>query len=172
MIAYAGIGSRETPFIICAQMIVAARILASNGGYKLRSGNALGADQAFHEGCKQGRGRSEIFKPWARYNDDVVFNREDRVFNNSTPEASAIAAAHHPCWHNLNKAAQFLHARNSHIMLGRDLDDPVSAVLCWTKGGRMEGGTGQALRIALHYDIPVYNFAVYNLETLLRKMRA
>lgn len=43
------------------------------------------------------------------------------------------------------------------------LDDPAAFVLCWTPDGSLDGtgsdtgGTGQALRIAAAYDVPVFN---------------
>lgn len=45
------------------------------------------------------------------------------------------------------------------ILLGRDLNDPVDFVVCWTPGAQAVGGTGQALRIAEAYGIKVYNAA-------------
>jgi hypothetical protein len=30
-------------------------------------------------------------------------------------------------------------------------------VVCWTKDGKSSGGTGQALRIAEYYSIPIFN---------------
>ena len=76
-----------------------------------------------------------------------------------------MAAAHHPAWERLGRGARSLHARNCHQILGRDLDDPVSFVVCWTPDGATThpgpstGGTGQALRIAAAHDIPVFNLA-------------
>ena len=53
-------------------------------------------------------------------------------------------------------------------MLGDDLDQPVSFVVCWTPGGEVTGGTGQALRIAAdpQYNIPVFNLALHRPEAL------
>lgn len=48
--------------------------------------------------------------------------------------------------------------RNSYQVLGKDLCLPCDFILCWTQNGRIEGGTGQALRIARHFKIPVFNF--------------
>jgi hypothetical protein len=42
-------------------------------------------------------------------------------------------------------------------MLGSDLKSPVNMVVCWTPRGEATGGTGQAIRMARHYGIPVYN---------------
>lgn len=57
-----------------------------------------------------------------------------------------------------------LHARNGHQALGSDLSKPVRSVLCYTgdgaKGSKITyktGGTGQALRLADKFNIPVLN---------------
>ena len=46
------------------------------------------------------------------------------------------------------------------IMLGASLERPVDAVIAWTAGGHLQGGTALGLRIAMDYDIPVMNLAV------------
>lgn len=33
-------------------------------------------------------------------------------------------------------------------------------VICWTKEGKRGGGTGQALRIAQHFYIPIFDLAL------------
>lgn len=38
---------------------------------------------------------------------------------------------------------------------GAMLDTPSEFILCWTEHGSGKGGTGQALRIAATYNIPV-----------------
>jgi hypothetical protein len=76
-----------------------------------------------------------------------------------------MAAAHHPAWERLSPGPRALHARNCHQILGRDLNDPVSFVVCWTPDGATTnpgpstGGTGQALRIAAAHGISVFNLA-------------
>lgn len=134
---YAGIGSRETPHEVLGQIEYIAQNLAEEG-HTLRSGGAKGADLAFEEGC--GDGKSEIFRA------------ED-----CTPEAMELSAKFHPNWDACKQYARKLHGRNALIILGRDLNDPVDIVICWTKDGKLQGGTAQALRIAAAYDIPVYN---------------
>ena len=53
--------------------------------------------------------------------------------------------------------ARKFHARNCYQVLGKDLQSPSNFVLCWTPGGAVTGGTGQALRIAIDRGIPVFN---------------
>ncbi len=82
-----------------------------------------------------------------------------------TPAAYELAATFHPAWSRLPRAVRALHARNAHQVLGADLASPARFVLCWTPDGSLDGrgrrvgGTGQALRIARHHGIPVFNIA-------------
>lgn len=41
------------------------------------------------------------------------------------------------------------------------MNSPVNFVICYTAGGRVDGGTGQAIRIAMDHDIPVINAGAY-----------
>lgn len=148
--AYAGIGSRQTPNAIIAQMKMIAALLAPR--YTLRSGGAKppapvmkpkpdtdSADLAFEAGCDSVKGRKVI------------------RCTSLKPEALIHAARYHPNWDACDEHARSLHARNSLIMFGDTLDDPVRFVVCYTDGGGKVGGTGQALRIAAQHNIPVYN---------------
>ena len=82
-----------------------------------------------------------------------------------TPAACQLAASFHPAWAQLTRAVRALHARNGHQVLGADLESPARFVLCWTPDGSLDGhgrrvgGTGQALHIAHHHGIPVFNLA-------------
>jgi hypothetical protein len=142
---YAGVGSRETPPDILARMTAIA-VKASIKDWTLRSGAADGADSAFEAGAKD----KEIWLPWRGYN---------KHFSQLIvrPGAIAIASKFHPAWDRCSQGAQKLHGRNMHILLGEDLNTPVEFVVCWTKDGLASGGTGQAIRAAKHYKIPVYN---------------
>jgi hypothetical protein len=167
--AYAGIGSRETPADILSDMTAIATQLASQG-WTLRSGAADGADHAFEQGAWDaamkpfGRplDRPEIYLPWASFNDGkrVMIGTRYYILE-PQPEAYAIAAQHHPAWDRLTRGPRALHARNVHQILGPDVTAPIlsSFVICWTKGGQGGGGTGQALRIAKHYDVPCFDLA-------------
>lgn len=151
---YAGIGSRETPEEVLDSFIRIARYLGKNG-YTLRSGGADGADLAFEKGCSEVFGKKEIYLPWSGFNN----SHSNMVLNN--PKAFEIAAKYHPYWHNLKDGAKKLQARNSHQVLGYDLDTPSSFVVCWTKGGKDVGGTAQAIRIARDFEIRVFNAGTY-----------
>lgn len=129
-------------------------------GWTLRSGHAKGADQAFGEGAGF---NSEIFLPWASYNnEDALYGH---IFSQPSEASYEVAAQFHPNWDRLSVSARTLLARNSHQILGSNLDDPVNLVICWTPNGsltgksRLAGGTGQALRIAHAHSIPIFNLA-------------
>lgn len=151
---YAGIGSRKTP----KQMLSFMKYLGSHmhlNGYTLRSGAADGADSAFEIGCNLAKGPKEIFLPWNGFNGRFVSERG--VYCGYPSEAIVIARDHHPRWSGLSPAAKKFHTRNVAQVLGRDLQTHSSLVICWTPEGKISGGTGQALRIANSYKIPILN---------------
>lgn len=75
-------------------------------------------------------------------------------------DMTKMAARLHPAWSRCSPGARSLHARNVSIVLGASLQRPVDALIAWTAGGLLQGGTGLGLRIAMDYDIPVLNLAV------------
>lgn len=153
---YAGIGSRATPPKILAEMGRIARTL-SDHRWTLRTGGAAGADLAFE---RAHIARREIFNPRQAPPDAIART------------ATALAAAHHPAWDRCSTYAKLLHARNSHIVLGARLDDPVDAVVCWTPSASITGGTGQAIRLANAYSIPVYNLGAIGPDSILDNLMA
>ena len=139
---------------------LAERLAAA--GYVLRSGHAKGVDQAFEAGA--GR-QAQIFLPWASYEEEQPIQAAY-----TRPKASSaafpIAAKYHPAWSMMKRGSRLLHARNVHQVLGDKLDQPAAFVVCWTPDGTLTGkhaqggGTGQAIRIACAYEIPVFNLQV------------
>jgi len=163
--AYAGIGSRETPPAALDLMARAASWLAVEG-WVLRTGMATGADQAFYRGA-QAHGPFELYLPWPTFEADArsPSRAEQLVLDQPTPAAYELAARFHPAWSRLTRGARALHARNCHQVLGADLASQARFVLCWTPDGSLDGrgrrvgGTGQALRIAHHHGIAIFNLA-------------
>ena len=149
---YAGIGSRRSTDEVLRQMACISHNLESLG-FKLYSGAADGADKAFSDGCTN----KVEFIPWKGFNN--CYTGIVAVSN----EAVELAATLHPAWDKLSQGAKKLMARNCHQILGEDLNSPVDFVLCWTpdgaetKTGYNTGGTGQAIRLANRYGIPVIN---------------
>lgn len=165
---YAGIGSRETPDHIAELMYEIAWKMADLG-WVLRSGGAPGADRAFQRGCeayhianKISNYNQEIFLPWEGFN-GLHVNADTGHLIPYNSEAASIAETYHPRYKTLSRNAKLLMNRNSCQILGVDLKTPVKFVVCWTpdaslgKTSKDTGGTGQALRIAFAYGIPIYN---------------
>lgn len=146
---FAGIGAhKNVPHEIIGQATLISAALIGKG-FGLRSGGAECMDEAFRRGAVGAGARSidgnlQIFYPDARD-------------SRKTPAWEAIAQLYHPNWAACDERARMLHARNTPIILGANVNDPVQAVVCWTADGGATGGTGQGMRIAYSYNIPVYN---------------
>jgi len=143
---YAGIGSRQTPPEILAQMTEVARELSAT--YTLNTGVTFGgkkegADKAFDDGAT----KKNLFSP------------ENQ---GSRSREQAIAKEIHPNPEALSQGGLRLMARNTNQVFGDNLDTPVDFVLFYakeTKGIRPEGGTGQAVQMARMKGIPTINMA-------------
>ncbi len=157
MTAYAGIGARSTPEQILLMMRAAASLLAE-GGWTLRTGGAEGADRTFFDGAHASHGAIELFLPWPTFWLPLSYVNVT-LHQRPTAAAYEIAKRYHPNWSNLRRGPRSLHARNAHVVLGAELNDPVRFILCWTPEGNGQGGTGQALRMAPNYGIPVIDLA-------------
>jgi hypothetical protein len=132
----------------------------SSKDYILRSGGADGADSAFESGSL----KSEIFLPWPNFN-----NKEGIICMH--PKAIYLAKQFHPRYSSLSSGAKKLMIRNSHQIFGKDMNNPSDFVICWTKDGKGGGGTGQALRIAKHYRIPIFDIGNYtNMDVARREL--
>jgi hypothetical protein len=118
--------------------------------YILRSGAAPGADSAFEAGVPE-NAKKEIYLPWES------FQGHDSKLYFVCEKAMSLGERFHPAWGCLSRHGKRLMSRNGYQVLGATLDDPVDFILCWTEGGKMKGGTAQALRIAKYYKIPVFN---------------
>ena len=145
---YAGVGSRETPSHELAFMQAFACNMAMRG-YTLRSGGAVGADSAFMHGHHTHHLENfECYLPSSA---------------SATGRAVDIASKLHPNWPavlKLGNGTVRKHARNVLIVLGLDLNEPVDFVACWTKGGKLVGGTAMAIRVANLEGIPIFIMAI------------
>jgi hypothetical protein len=164
-LTYAGIGSRRTPGDTQQLIHIIAKQLAESG-WLLRSGRAEGADLAFEMGCIMGDGLKEIFVPWKDFG-KAPQNHPDYITVRPTPELHDFTAGYHPNWNACSHSAKLLHMRNSLQVLGIDGEQPADMVVCWTPKGSGSGGTGQALRIAKAYDIPIFDLALADTPRLL-----
>lgn len=163
---YCGIGSRSSPPEALRMMSFFSLNLIQKG-YTLRSGGAPGADQEFEWAAAssglskvQIQAQTEIYLPWPD------FEQKNRSWIKPIREepqnaAYAMAEDYHPAWNKLSQGAKRLHARNVHQIYGFDVLQEQyilpDFVICWTEGGKMKGGTAQALRIAQDYKVKIYN---------------
>jgi len=158
---YTGIGSRKTPQQVLDIFKYLAFWLASKN-YILRSGAAKGADTAFETGCRQANGMKEIYLPFKGFNN----SKSSFIVQK---EAFKIAEKFHPFWYKLSDTSKKLHARNAHQILGKTLNENSLFVICWTDKGLGKGGTGQALRMADHYNIPIFDGGKYKKISILKE---
>lgn len=163
---YDGIGSHETPDPVKRLMMDIGKQLAESG-WLLRSGRATGADQAFEMGAIMGGGKKEIFLPWEGF-EKAPRNHPDYIVPDFTPDLHDYAASFHPNWGACSQGTKLLHMRNCCQVMGRLGDAPADVVICWTKGGKRNGGTGQALRIAEFYQIPIFDLGLPDPDVLRR----
>jgi len=147
---YAGIGARKTPIEILQVMTGIARIM-DRMGYVLRSGGAEGADSAFEMGSSENK---EIYLPWKGFN-----GNDSPLYECYSDFHKTIAERFHPKWGSLSHGAKKMMIRNTAQIFGTDCSgrEASGIVICWTPNGKACGGTGQAIRIANHYKIPVIN---------------
>lgn len=147
-----GVGSRETPLEICEEMTKIGKWARENK-HTLRSGHALGADWAFEKGAQES---CIVFLPWDSFNSYLSSKAVKKTIITSR-KLIEITKKFHPNFEGLKSGVIPLMERNACQVLGEKLDEQANVVICWTKDGNASGGTGQALRIAKAYKIPVFN---------------
>ncbi len=149
---FAGIGSRSTPPIIETQIKEISKRF-NKLGYTLRSGGADGSDVMWERFMH----KREIYLPWKGFNSNLSPLYLDNISENALCKAYHLAEEFHPYWNNLKQGAEKLMARNSMQIFGKDMNKKCDIVVCYTSDGKASGGTGQAMRIAKNYNIPIFN---------------
>ena len=163
---YAGVGARKTPEPVLSVMQDMATSLAGRG-WQLRTGGARGADDAFARAAPAAR--RIVYIPWRGYNG--WREAEGRALTaKELRSLRAAAAPHHPAWQRCPARVRDLHARNVAILIGANMREPVHAMVCWTEGGRVEGGTGMTIRLAKHYRVPVLNLAGMDMREAMDRL--
>lgn len=161
---YTGIGSRNTPSDILLIMSSIGKLF--NDTYTLRSGGAEGADKAFEKLVTN----KDIFLPWKGFNNNLS------ELYDQTELSSVIAREHLPHYQYIKHSFKKLMNRNVHQVLGMNCDRYSDFVICWTPDGaekydevsNVTGGTGLAIKIADHYNIPVYNLKNQNTIEMIK----
>lgn len=155
-----GIGSRETPNNILKEMQKIGEYCLNNK-ITVRSGHADGADWAFEKGAQE---RCIVYLPSNTFNNHLI-SKSKKVIVPDNIKYDKITDQFHPNPRALSKFARLLMNRNACQVLGLNLDKATNYIICWTKDGQASGGTGQALRIAKAYHIPVFNMYFEELNT-------
>lgn len=151
-VRFAGVGARATPEPVLALMREVGGLL-SDQGWRLRTGEAVGADSAFREGAEAAGRPGEIF---------TIKPRPDlagSVFD-LRPVHLRMLNSVHPKPDRLSETGRKLMARNGSQVFGTDFTEPSDLVICWTVGGKGGGGTGQAIRLAISVGIPVLDLGL------------
>lgn len=152
------IGSRELSWeelSVCKRL---GRVISLNGG-EIHSGNAPGADQAFAQGGNEVNPESvHLHLPWPSFEKDKIVRGNHVHLLESHPAGEeklrSVAARFHPVWPRLSQGARKLHTRNVSILFP-GIRERVDLVLAWPSNRPGGGGTGQGLRIAEGYGIPI-----------------
>jgi hypothetical protein len=168
--AYAGIGSREVSVREASEINQLADELSQQDWF-VYSGHAKGSDYAFEYGAA--RDKSVIWLPWEGFNGFVESDHAYVVGDNE--EAQASVDTYHPSPRSLNKESRAFMARNYYQIMGDGKDWPmVSFVVCCSDpsgDGGVKGGTGQAVRIAMDKNIPVFNLRELGLNGTRRMIK-
>ena len=161
-IYYAGIGSRKTPLHILERFKEIGTLLAKEGCI-LRSGRAVGADSYFERGCRSVMGDCEIYVPWVGFPRDGELSEYPAISFYELSDimqerARASVNTYHPAPYRLSAGARLLMARNYFQIYGDSTTaQKTDFIVCYTPDGKASGGTGQALRMAEHENIPIFN---------------
>lgn len=158
MHSYAGIGSRDISPEEATSITKIANIMHEKG-YVLYSGHADGSDYTFECGCNN---LGISFLPWETFNSNLDKNTQQIVCHNK--ESVQSIYTFHPAPTKLSVAGLKLMSRNYFQVNGIGYLPKVSFVICCATPKRdgVSGGTGQAIRIANHLDIPIINIRSKN----------
>ena len=167
IIPFTGIGSRD---ITWEEGVECRRIAQLLTGYGMTcySGGARGADEAFAEGSTN---MIVNWLPWYKFNGvylkpgQVIVPRTELTETASWDIAEASIDLFHPNPSRLSPAARSMMFRNYFQVMGcpeKDLPKTEVIICCASEVIRngikeADGGTGQAVRIAMVQKIPVYN---------------
>jgi hypothetical protein len=162
----AGIGSRETPPEILVEMKKIGAWCKHNN-IIVRSGHADGADWAFEQGAQS---LCEVYLPWKGFNKELK-SAAKMIVHVADDAALRSIYMYHPYPKNLSGPVQKIMARNWAQVMGHDSKTPCDAVVAWTKDGKEDGGTGQALRIAKAKKIRIINmYEHYTVDRVIAQL--
>ncbi|CAH7414175.1 conserved hypothetical protein [Vibrio chagasii] len=175
---FSGVGSQKTPQEVGVLMKYVTLFLLQELGYCLRSGGARGADQFFESGVPYSlRGHQQIYMPEKNFQKGTC----ERIYIGDMRrkmDAMSVVSEYklHEHWDVLlnspsNNRTVANHLRNVFQVLGDEpVNNPIPSkmLIAWTPDGaktwektsKATGGTRTAIRLALAFDVPVFNLAV------------
>lgn len=162
-----GIGTRNPPITqeLSDIMLIFCN-WASERGYTLRSGGAIGMDSWFE---RLWYGPKEIFIPSATFSPDGgstwrchgVSSAIYVEHSYTNARAVKIAREIHPAWNAMSRRGKELHTRNVYQVLGEYLDNPSDIIIYYAKMDNecksVVGGTRTAVELARRNNILEFN---------------
>lgn len=101
-------------------------------------------------------------------NKHLAIIRNPDLIKESEEIAKSVMGEDH--WSRCGYWARGMHSRNCHQILGYDLKSPVDCVICWTPEGKIQGGTATAIKLAMKYDIPVFNLGLPDKDKVVQSL--
>lgn len=172
---YTGIGSRRIDKRSCDIIQYDIAPWLAKKGFVLRSGAATGADTAFEVGHDSvDNNGKEIYV----YDSRKCPQPGYILVDGSEDIAMTLSIKFHPRGSKLSHDNRITHARNCCQVLGRNCQEEESKmVICWTPDGVTRGidttintgGSGQVIRVASSFNIPIFNIRnLSDLDSLIK----
>lgn len=167
---YTGIGSRRgVPDDILQLMTDTAKYLRKQG-YDLRSGDAISSDQAFSIGATDSDGicHGDIYVPKLK---------KDCPHGILLTDLEQFKVIAEQCCDHFNRIkkgySRDCHLRNIPQCIGADVKNPIKSkfMLCWTPNGEKVGGSATTINCCEFYDIPYFNYGLYDQDMPLLKRK-
>ena len=166
---YTGIGSRNIPDHV-GRVMTSMACRLNEMGHCLVSGNAEGSDQAFARGVNDSN--AQIWLPWKNFNQD--FQDEHplhhyELVKDDDWDAWESVEKFHPNPKSLSENGWKFMRRNYRQVIGfNGLNSEF--VICWTPDGKDSGGPGFAMKVAKHYNIPIFNLYLMTDAEILKEI--
>jgi hypothetical protein len=176
---YTGIGSRKAPRDVLEKTYTLGYLLAKRG-YKLRSGRAMGMDEAFEAGCTKyekviGILMKEIYLPWDGFRKtETTLSGGEYIQSDIEAETCGELLVSKKILRGygvLKSSIKRLFSRNVYQVTGQD-SAYSDFVIYWClpdEDNRPTGGTRVAVELAKSLGIPTYNLCVKEQSEALYK---
>lgn len=167
MQSYAGIGPRVIPDYAVDLCKTVGKEMALLD-WTLRTGNAVGADQAFAFGANHKNGRVELYLPWESYNKDFrsIIEHTYSIVSLDNEFLKTTASNCHPAWQLLSQGTKRLLCRTVQCLVGESGVNPVNCVIYFSQEENV-GGTGFTIRVAKSFGIQTLNLAKTNVNSIV-----